>query len=103
MRLQRRSGLALALLLAASGCAQAPTRKAREGAEIHFQLGAEALQANRREDALREFGEALSQDDVARILSDLLGRPIRARAKTLDEARWEAAAAGFPSERIDVP
>jgi type IV pilus assembly protein PilF len=63
MRLQRRSGLALALLLAASGCAQAPTRKAREGAEIHFQLGAEALQANRREDALREFGEALSQDE----------------------------------------
>ncbi len=63
MPLHRRSSLALALLLALSGCAQAPTRKAREAAEIHFQLGAEALQANRREDALREFGEALRQDE----------------------------------------
>ena len=63
MALRRRSALALALVLALTGCAQAPTRKAREAAEIHFQLGAEALQANRREDALREFAEALQQDE----------------------------------------
>jgi uncharacterized protein YbjT (DUF2867 family) len=46
--------------------------------------------------------EALSQDDVARILSELLGRPIRAVTKPLDEMRREAAAAGFPPERIET-
>jgi uncharacterized protein YbjT (DUF2867 family) len=46
--------------------------------------------------------EALSQDDVARILSELLGRPIRAQAKSLDDARREAAAAGFAPERIET-
>jgi type IV pilus assembly protein PilF len=51
------------LVTAALACAGAPSRKQREAAEIHFQLGAEALQANRRDDALREFGEALQQDD----------------------------------------
>lgn len=53
-----------ALLLAtALACASAPTRKEREASEIHFQLGAEALQANRRDDALRELNEALQQDE----------------------------------------
>ncbi|HEX8907583.1 MAG TPA: tetratricopeptide repeat protein [Anaeromyxobacteraceae bacterium] len=51
------------LLAAALACASAPSRKEREAAEIHFQLGAEALQASRREDALREFDEALRQDE----------------------------------------
>jgi type IV pilus assembly protein PilF len=74
MTARRRRSVALALLLALSGCASAPTRKAREAAEIHYQLGAEALQANRREDALREFGEALQQDD--RHASAHLGRGI---------------------------
>jgi uncharacterized protein YbjT (DUF2867 family) len=46
--------------------------------------------------------EALSQDDVARILSELLGRPIRAAVKPLDEMRREAAAAGFSPERIET-
>ena len=51
------------LLAAALACASTPSRKERETAEIHFQLGAEALQANRRDDALREFGEALRLDE----------------------------------------
>jgi uncharacterized protein YbjT (DUF2867 family) len=46
--------------------------------------------------------DALSQDDIAAILSKLLGRPIRAVAKPLDEALREAAAAGFPPERVET-
>ncbi len=60
----RRAGLALLALLAGSvACAHAPSRKDRDSSEIHYQLGAEALQAGRREDALREFDEALRLDD----------------------------------------
>jgi uncharacterized protein YbjT (DUF2867 family) len=46
--------------------------------------------------------QALSQDDMARILSELLGRPIRAQAKSLEDMRREAAAAGMPAERIET-
>lgn len=46
--------------------------------------------------------QALSQDDMAGILSELLGRPIRAQARPLEEMRREAAAAGFPAERIET-
>jgi uncharacterized protein YbjT (DUF2867 family) len=46
--------------------------------------------------------EALSQDDMARILSLLLERPIRAQFKPLEEFRREAAAGGLPAERIDT-
>jgi uncharacterized protein YbjT (DUF2867 family) len=46
--------------------------------------------------------EALSQEDMAQILSRLLGRPVRAVAKPLDEFRRDAAAAGVPAERIDT-
>jgi uncharacterized protein YbjT (DUF2867 family) len=46
--------------------------------------------------------EALSQDDMAGILAQLLGRPIRAIGKPLDEFRREAAAAGVPAERIET-
>jgi uncharacterized protein YbjT (DUF2867 family) len=46
--------------------------------------------------------EALSQTDMADILTDLLGRPIQALAKPLDEFRREAAAAGLPAERIET-
>lgn len=50
------------LALAALACAGAPSKKDREASDIHFQLGAEALQAGRRDDALREFDEALKLD-----------------------------------------
>jgi uncharacterized protein YbjT (DUF2867 family) len=45
--------------------------------------------------------EALSQNDCAAILTRVLGRPIRAEAKPLEEFRRDAAAAGIPAERID--
>jgi uncharacterized protein YbjT (DUF2867 family) len=46
--------------------------------------------------------EALSQDDMACILSDLLGKPIRAKAKPPEDLRREAAASGLPAGRIDT-
>jgi len=46
--------------------------------------------------------EALSQDDMASILTQVLGRPIRAARKPLDEFRREAAAAGMAAERIET-
>ncbi len=44
----------------------------------------------------------LSQEDMAEILTRVLGRPIRAQAKPLDEFRRDAAAAGMPAERIET-
>ncbi len=49
-----------AALLAA--CAGAPSAKDKEKAEIHYNLGAEALRTNRIQDALKEFDEALAAD-----------------------------------------
>ena len=46
--------------------------------------------------------DALSQDDMARILSELLGKPIRAQAKPLQLMRREAEAAGMPAERVET-
>jgi uncharacterized protein YbjT (DUF2867 family) len=46
--------------------------------------------------------KALSQNDVAVILSELLGKPIRAEAKPATQARKEAEAAGMAAERIDT-
>ena len=46
--------------------------------------------------------DALSQDDCAGILTKVLGRPIRAVAKPLEDFRRDAAAAGMPAERIEV-
>ncbi len=46
--------------------------------------------------------DALSQDDCAGILTKVLGRPIRAIAKPLEDFRRDAAAAGMPAERIEV-
>jgi uncharacterized protein YbjT (DUF2867 family) len=46
--------------------------------------------------------EMLSQADMAGVLSDLLGRPIRAVAKPLDEFRSEASRAGLPPDRIEA-
>ncbi|HTP25154.1 MAG TPA: tetratricopeptide repeat protein [Anaeromyxobacteraceae bacterium] len=47
------------LSVAALACATAPSRKDREASDIHYQLGAEALQQGRHEDALREFDQSL--------------------------------------------
>ena len=39
---------------------------------------------------------------MARILSDLLGKPIRAQAKLPEDFRREAMASNLPPERIDT-
>jgi Tfp pilus assembly protein PilF len=56
--------LALVALAAAAAlaCAHGPSRKERRAAEIHHDLGAEALRAGRYPDALREFDAALEID-----------------------------------------
>jgi type IV pilus assembly protein PilF len=54
------AAVASAALLAA--CAGAPSAKDREKAEIHYNLGTEALRANRLQEALKEFDEALAAD-----------------------------------------
>jgi len=46
--------------------------------------------------------DALSQDDVAVILTELLGKPIRAEAKPLEQMRKDAQAAGMPADRIET-
>ena len=46
--------------------------------------------------------QPLSQEDMAAIISDLLGRPIRAAARPLDDALREATAAGAPPERVET-
>ena len=46
--------------------------------------------------------DALSQEDCAAILSQVLGRPIRAAAKPIADFRRDAAVAGLPPERIET-
>jgi uncharacterized protein YbjT (DUF2867 family) len=45
--------------------------------------------------------EALSQTDMAAIVGDVIGRPVRARAVPLAEMRSRAVAAGASEDRID--
>ncbi len=59
----RRAGLAILLLTSVLACAHAPSKKEREAAEIHYQLGTEALQADRRAEAMRQFDQALQSDE----------------------------------------
>ena len=46
--------------------------------------------------------DALSQEDCAAILSRVLGRPITAVAKPMEDFRRDAAAAGLPPQRIET-
>lgn len=55
--------MALAVLAGALACSGAPTAKQKESAEIHTNLGVEALRAGRTQEALREFEDALKSDD----------------------------------------
>ncbi len=59
----RRLGLLSTLALALIACAHTPSRKDREAAEIHYQLGADALRSGRRAEAMKEFDEALQYDE----------------------------------------
>src|SRR5512139_3478637 len=54
--------LGLGLLLLAA-CAHGPSAKQRENAEIHYNLGTEALRNGRAQDALKEYDEALKLDE----------------------------------------
>jgi type IV pilus biogenesis/stability protein PilW len=56
-------GLIGTLVLLSSACAHTPSRKDRDAAEIHYQLGADALRSGRRGEAMKEFDEALKYDD----------------------------------------
>jgi Tfp pilus assembly protein PilF len=57
--------LPLAALAAASllACAHAPSARERKTAEIHHDLGVDALRAGRYPDALKEFDAAIASDD----------------------------------------
>ena len=59
----RRSLLVALAAASVFACAHGPSKKERESAEIHYQLGAEALRAGRREEAMREFNESLRADE----------------------------------------
>lgn len=53
--------LSAALVLA---CAHGPSRKERESAEIHYNLGLEALRGGRFQEAMKEADEALALDEA---------------------------------------
>lgn len=46
--------------------------------------------------------DALSQEDMARILTQMLARPVRAEAKSMQQFRQEAEAASVPAGRIET-
>jgi type IV pilus assembly protein PilF len=81
-----RTALAAALVLA---CATGPSPKQRKTAEIHHDLGVEALRAGRAQEALREFDEALQNDE--RMPDAHLGRGLTLEFAfgRLDEAEKE--------------
>jgi Tfp pilus assembly protein PilF len=56
--------LAALAAVAALGCIHGPSAKERRAAEIHHDLGVEALRAGRFPDALREFDAALAVDEA---------------------------------------
>jgi Tfp pilus assembly protein PilF len=57
-----RTSLALLAAATALACASGPSPHTRRTAEIHHDLGVEALRAGRAVDALREFDESLESD-----------------------------------------
>jgi Tfp pilus assembly protein PilF len=63
MRLHRTPTALAAAAAAILACAHGPSSKDRRTAEIHHDLGVEALRAGRWPDALREFDAALAVDD----------------------------------------
>lgn len=56
------SVLSLALVLLTAGCRHVPTAKEREAAEIHHDLGVQAQQAGRVQEALSEYRKSLELD-----------------------------------------
>jgi len=56
------SALAAAALAVSLACAHGPSPKTRKSAEIHHDLGVEAMRGGRAGDALNEFDEAIAAD-----------------------------------------
>ncbi|HEY6106406.1 MAG TPA: tetratricopeptide repeat protein, partial [Anaeromyxobacteraceae bacterium] len=56
-------GLGCALVALAAACAHGRSAKERESAEIHYNLGTDALRNGRVQDALKEYDEALKLDE----------------------------------------
>jgi type IV pilus assembly protein PilF len=54
----------LLLALAVAACTHAPSAKERETAEIHYNLGLEALRAGRQQEALRELDLSLETNEL---------------------------------------
>ncbi len=77
MDLRRHPLLSAALAALALACAHGPSAKDRRQAEIHHDLGVEALRGARWPDALREFDAAIAVDDR-------FADAYRGRALTLD-------------------
>ncbi len=55
--------LGLGLMALAAACAHGPSAKERESAEIHYNLGLDAMRNGRVQDALKEYDEALKLDE----------------------------------------
>ena len=55
--------LGLGLLALSAACAHGPSKKEKENAEIHYNLGTEALRNGRPQEALKEYDEALKVDE----------------------------------------
>jgi uncharacterized protein YbjT (DUF2867 family) len=72
-------------------------------ARVVVESAAGAAQPGRHHFAIYELAgpEALSQADMARILSEVLGRAVAARAVPLEEMRQKARAAGLSEDRIE--
>ncbi len=51
-------------LLVALACAHSPTPRERGSAEVHYNLGTDALRAGRTQEALTEYDEALKLDEA---------------------------------------
>lgn len=55
--------LGLGLMALAAACAHGPSAKERQNAEIHYNLGLDAMRNGRVQDALKEYDEALKLDE----------------------------------------
>jgi type IV pilus assembly protein PilF len=103
------TSIRLAALSAAAvlACAHGASSKERRGAEIHHDLGAEALRGGRFPDALREFDAALAVDDAFAEAHRGRGIVLDLGFGRLDEAekayrRAVAARPGFSEARNDL-
>lgn len=68
------------------------------------EAAARTLTEDGHENAIYELAgpETLTQDDCARILANVLGRPVSARAASIDEAVAKGRAAGLPEWRVET-